>query len=563
VAEDRPISPLILAEYYDAGDPGVFLQHLLAYRGNWKPLLGIIERWKRDRSPRATKLKLRFALEGKLTPEIRVVFKRLFKQAWHDQDHELMGAFMARLDGALRRSRVKRHRWVNRTVETTEHLRLQRRGAWPVFSTATTHYLRRRAWRYFRRLGFRDPAGYPKAVAAALARYDDDAVRAGENLLDNWGLMHACFGKSEVLAFNKRHTNVRGPLANLQAAPMFERHWAQPTAAPVLLDLLLSANCRPVRVWSIQLLRRHHGKALAAVDAAMLLRLIDHADADVAAFAASLLEDANVAGTLPVATWVRLLATENATVVASVAAAFRKHVVFDRVTTDQAAEIATSAAVPVAALGMEILEQRPVRSDADRDAVATLAGARCEAIGQRIVRFALGVLNVPKVYEVRRVVAFFDSRLKSMRAGGFAALADDSPAATDPAFWAALMESPYDDVRTALVARLEHSRSLPGAREEVLAGLWQSVLLNIHRGGRAKLIALRQLSDAIVRRPEVATTLLPVLAVAIRSVRAPEARHGLAAIVAAVEREPGLAEAVQRALPELRLDAAIALGGAA
>jgi hypothetical protein len=51
-------SPLILAEYYEAGDADVFLQHLLAYRGNWRPLLGVIERWKHDHSPRATKLKL-------------------------------------------------------------------------------------------------------------------------------------------------------------------------------------------------------------------------------------------------------------------------------------------------------------------------------------------------------------------------------------------------------------------------------------------------------------------------------------------------------------------------
>jgi MFS family permease len=46
------------------------------------------------------------------------------------------------------------------------------------------------------------------AIAGALIRYSDDDMRAGENLLDNWGLMHACFGKSPVLAFNARHTNL-------------------------------------------------------------------------------------------------------------------------------------------------------------------------------------------------------------------------------------------------------------------------------------------------------------------------------------------------------------------
>ena len=156
VADERPISPLILAEHYESGDPDVFLQLLLAHRGNWKPLLGLIERWKRDRSPRATKLKLRFALEGKLTPDSRVVFKRLFKQAWHDGDHELMGAFMAVRSTGSRRRRAKRHRWVNRQVETTEHLRLQPRGSWPVFSTSTTHYLRPPRLAVLPSPGFRD-----------------------------------------------------------------------------------------------------------------------------------------------------------------------------------------------------------------------------------------------------------------------------------------------------------------------------------------------------------------------------------------------------------------------
>jgi hypothetical protein len=82
------------------------------------------------------------------------------------------------------------------------------------------------------------------------------------------------------------------------------------------------------------------------------------------------------------------------------------------------------------------------------------------------------------------------------------------------------------------------------------------VLLNIHRGGRAKLSALRQISDRILREPQNAKTLLPVLAIAIRSVRPPEARHGLAAIVTAVDRLPNLADEVKRELPELELNIA-------
>src|SRR5204863_3084847 len=113
--------------------------------------------------------------------------------------------------------------------------------------------LRRRAWRYFRRLGFKDPPAYVPAVARALLRYTDDDVRLGQNLLDSWGLMHACFGRSDVLTFSRRHTNIKPErrLAEMQAAPMFERLWAEPAAAGMLLSAVLDAGCRPVRVWAI------------------------------------------------------------------------------------------------------------------------------------------------------------------------------------------------------------------------------------------------------------------------------------------------------------------------
>src|SRR5205814_9747041 len=103
--------------------------------------------------------------------------------------------------------------------------------------------------------------------------------------------------------------------------------------------------------------------------------------------------------------------------------------------------------------------------------------------------------------------------------------------AADPALWSRLIESPYDDVRAALVHRLKLRQSLPGVQTDSLAFLWQTVLLNIHRGGRAKLIALNQISRQITAAPASAELLLPVVAVSIRSVRAPEARHGLAALV--------------------------------
>jgi hypothetical protein len=553
----RPISSLVLAELYDSGDAS-FLDRIAEHTGSFKPLLGLIEKWKKDSRPWARRLKFDFVLRKKLTWDNRVVFKRLFKQAWADRDHELMGAFMVVLDRSIRRVRVKHHRYVNRTVETTEVLRVPaKRDQWP-FSTVTRHYLRRRAWRYFRRLGFLDGPAYIAAMGMTLPRYRDEDMRAGENLMDNWGLMHACFGKSPVLAFSARHTNLsaNGSLAELSAAPMFERHWAKPEAMATLLEILLAAQCRAVRVWAIEILRRLHAASLSRIDPAMLLKLIDHVDVDVASFAAELLNNAQTVASFPMLTWMGLLSTRNPGVVAMIVEAFRNHVSFDRVTLAQAVELSTRVAVPVARVGMEILAAKLIRSDADLRELAGLSAAKCVALAGEIAQFGLSRLNVPKAYRLDEVIRFFDSNVKTLRGGAFVALADQSPADTDPAFWARLFESPYDDVRFELVRRLKLRGTLPGASTDATATLWQTVLLNIHRGGRAKLSALRQISDRVVAEPQSAKLLLPVLTIAIRSVRPPEARHGLAAIVQAVERIPSLADEVRMQLPELNLEPA-------
>jgi len=122
----------------------------------------------------------------------------------------------------------------------------------------------------------------------------------------------------------------------------------------------------------------------------------------------------------------------------------------------------------------------------------------------------------------------------------------------DTVLWSRLIESPYDDVRFSVVRALEQ-RSIARFDDAQLAHVWTSVLLNVHRGGRTKMIALRQISEAIQSDPQRAAPLLPVLAVAIRSVRLPEARSGLAAVVGAIEAHPPLLDAVRRFLPEVQI----------
>jgi hypothetical protein len=122
-----------------------------------------------------------------------------------------------------------------------------------------------------------------------------------------------------------------------------------------------------------------------------------------------------------------------------------------------------------------------------------------------------------------------------------------------------MLETPYDDVRLRLVEELhKRTRDTDGPtalRRQNLSTVWISVLLGIHRGGRAKLKALRQISRAIVEQPDQAEQLVPVLAVSIRSVRPPEARGGLSAILSAVSARPELEPTLARWIPELRLSA--------
>ena len=151
-----------------------------------------------------------------------------------------------------------------------------------LFSVATRQYLRRRAWRYFRRLGKSHPDRYVPAVAHAIALYTDDDVSDGLELIDNWGLIHALFHRSPVLKANPAGwLPVEGrSLAELSPAPIYERLWEQTPRA--IAQLLTTARCRPVRQWAVQMVRRH-ASARASIGLDDLLDLLAHEDPDVTA----------------------------------------------------------------------------------------------------------------------------------------------------------------------------------------------------------------------------------------------------------------------------------------
>jgi hypothetical protein len=548
------VSLLVVEEAFSAADDR-FLD-LFAQLADGKDATRIVDKWKRDFRPWARQQLHKFFGHSRYTGYERLVAKRFFKHAEEKGDDERVGFFMARFDRLSRRRERKRRRWDYATRSWGEETYLKTDPTvW--FSAHTAHYLQRRAWRYFRRIGFKRPDDYPAAVAKALVHYRDADLEGGLAVLDSWGLIHACFGQSDALTFTRSRANLKhpAPLADM-VAPYFPEAWKRPPSAPILLDLLWSAQSRVVRIWSAHLLRRDHQEALANAPLQNILKLLDHDDPEIQQLAAELLQNIRGLDKLDVATWLSILSTQNLTTLALLTTLFRKHVRPDRLSIDQAIDLATARPTPVARLGLDFLRQLNTTTDAARASLARLATARCQAVAKTIAAYALSLLGTPDHYHVDHVSPFFDSLLAPTRAAAWDWLTENSPGWNDPALWARLLETPYDDVRLKLVAALEARTKLPGLTTENLSALWTPVLLAVHRGGRTKLTALRQISHAIRDNPQSAEPLLPVLAVAIRSVRGPEARHGLAAIVAAVDARPDLEPLLKRYLPELVLEGA-------
>jgi hypothetical protein len=306
----------------------------------------------------------------------------------------------------------------------------------------------------------------------------------------------------------------------------------------------------------MQLLQQDHAHAMGSIEVDQLFMLLDHADEEVQQFGAKMIDSLAASSSWPVSTWLRLLETRGVTALSTICEVMTRRVSPERFDLDQCVSLACARATPVARLGLSWLTGRGINTDADRAAIVRLAHARCEAIGSEAAAFALAIVGSPHAYRAEDVVAFFDSLNTEVRRGAWEWLTPTSRGCNDPALWSRLLETPYDDVRIRLIEQLDRRSRGEGSAvlsRQDLTNVWTTVLLGVHRGGRAKLKALRQISEAMAEHPDSAERLVPVLSVAIRSVRPAEVRAGLAAILTAVAEQPSLEAILERALPELRL----------
>ncbi|MFO0851811.1 MAG: hypothetical protein U0871_25085 [Gemmataceae bacterium] len=567
-------------------------------------------RWLVDRRPFAREALLDYLSRPLNAYRHEPLVKRLFKLAEAAGDDELMGAFLVAFDRTVRRARrtinrckyegfasqaeaeaaVRRweaegfravgvygssgRHWAHatrpeervvtpgntvmprppekqrkRAEQVNDWMRDRLERKFLLFSLPTRRYLRRRAWRYFRKLGKADPKRYVAAAAGFLAKYRDADVESDIHLLDNWGLVHVLFHNCPALerpAKGWQFAEGKG-LADLAFAPRLPDAW---TAAPDrAFDLLLAARCRTVRLFAVWLLRTRHAEWLRQQPVGTLLKLADHPDPDVSAFGFDLLETAPDLSVLPVTEWLRRLDGDDLDKLTRLSALLQRRLDPDRVPTADAIRLAAHRSRPVAGLGLFLLRAKRF-TEAVAVTLLPLVQAECEAVRPELVRWLQDVLSEFGPVRPEWLIEFLDSKHADVREFGWRWLTR-STVWDEPTLWPKLMESPYDDVRGSVADHL--SAVIESTDADTLRLLWATMLLNIHRGGRRKPGVVRQIVERVGKRPGEAEQWLPLLAVAVRSLRGSEFRAGLSGVVTLGESHPELRPLIGRQFPELAM----------
>ncbi|MBI2898593.1 MAG: hypothetical protein HYY17_00240 [Planctomycetes bacterium] len=552
-----PGSILAVEEYFQTGE--ILFLPMLRGLTDAAGLRKFAERWYADPRPWA-RAQLHAYLDLPLnSPGHQPLVKKLFKLAEAAQDDATMARFMVAFDRSVRRG--KSPRWEPGTGEVGETLRAPRVtipqehfefvASLPsarLFSVHTRNYLRRRAWRYFRRLGHRDPKRYLAALLPALALYRDEDAAGGVSFLDNWGLIHALFHDSPVLRSRPHGWILRSgqALRDLKPAPAYPDAWND----GAMFTLLTTAQARPVRRTALAMIKPHVSK----VPFDRVLELLAHDDEEVQAFGAELLESAAGLESVPLESWLKLLGLKNLAVLESVVAIMRRVVAPDRLPTATLLGFVCGPVGPVARLGLDWLRSREIPPAY----LVELSRVRVASVAADSVALARERMTIAPDFDPEWILAFLDATVREVRLAAWPWFADEKRACSRVDLWAKLVESPYDDVRISIVRHLrEFAREDQALRvllvRAPLEAVWATVLLNIHRGSRAKRMAAAQIAEVIERQPERAPQLLPLLAVAARSIRAPEFRAGLAALVRTATHRPEVAPEVARHFPELKL----------
>lgn len=556
------MSSLLLDEMYDDADPR-FVHEVFASTAE-KKLGALASPWFADQRPPMREMLLQYVDDGCDRAHHRALVKRLFKLAEAAEDDALMARFMVAFDRMPRREMGSVSAWDYATRQSYPRAVVQAKPEIPVdaeaakqrafdrFSAKTRTYLVRRTWRYFRRMGHVDPARYVRTMGDALVRYRDEDLDDPAKLLDAWGLFHALYWATDACRRDPAGIVLRSghSLAELSFAPIYPEAWA--SAFEPVLGRLGRARSRPVVMFLLDVLQRHHAEALAGLTLAQLRPLLESPREEIQVFSAQQLRTVQGLETLRVRDWIVLLTLRNQHALPVVCELVAQHVTPERLTLDQCIGLASSPMAPVADLGLGWVRQKVGDAPADRQPLRQLLQARTAGVRDEASRWLTDLLRTSPDAAPEEVRDLLDAKYAEIRQHALDLMDADDRFGSSPVLWAAMAESPHADARHRLVQQLSAPGPAP-LEHEVKRQLWSTTLLSVGRGSRAKRHALRQLSAQLRARPEQADALLPLLRIALRSVRPAERRHALAAVARAAFERPEVHEAVARHIPELQL----------
>jgi hypothetical protein len=434
--------------------------------------------------------------------------------------------------------------------------------AFRLFSIATRHYLRRRSWRFFRRLGRLQPERYVAAISRALVLYDDDDCDCQLSIIDNWGLLHVLYHGDPALVPKRTGWTIAADrsLDDLRPAPIYASLWSREPRA--IIELLSTARCGVVLRWAVGMARQDVGAVRGAMTLDEQLALLQKGHSDVVSLAVDLLRDAPGLEQFTVGDWASLVDSTHPSAVEFAAELMGLRCDPSRVSWSEKVALSTDSATPLARLGFSWLQAHQTATDDVVDALPKLLASQADAVRLEIAQWSRRILGSHLAVRTRVLPAFLEARYSDVRDEGWAWVQEDPALLNDVGLWRRLSATPYDDVRMALVAHweeriasLRHSEAIAGDGElvaAVLESLWASVLLFVHGRKAAKPTIIAQILDRMRKRPSEAAELLHPLAVALGSSRGPELRAGLSAVVRFAETGPDADELVRAAFPELQ-----------
>jgi len=557
----RKASALLVDLYFEVGDER-FVEEVLCFDGP-KKLAGLAKPWFEDKRPFARRALLAYIDDGCARPEHKALVKRLFKLAEAARDDELMAHFMVAFDRLSRRPLravsgrydAAARRWIpvlGLTADPLVRERLDKDESASEFTRATRRYLTRRAFRYFRRIGYGDLVAYRRAVVPALELYRDEHLSSVGRLLAAWGLLHVLYGRSAVLHRNPKGVVLQSgrTLAELTPEPIFSAAWDQ--AFEPLFHLLCHAQSRPVRSWALALLRARCAAELAQLGLPQVKALVLSESEEAQVLGVELfvrlpgLEQASLTD------WLELLGAENLEVLAAVCERATSIVSGARLSLSQCVELCLSPAAPLASLGLIWLKEKRVSTEPELLSCLRLASAKVACVRADAAAHDAHLLRTLPFVRAEHVRELCDAAHVEVRGHGLAVVSERFP--YELGLWSALCESPYPDVRSFVLSHAQRFRLQAAATLPHLLG---TVLFALSGAAADKRRAAREIVARVTAEPASAAALLPLLRVTLKSVHPAERTLTLRALVNVAQDRASLGDLLRSGFPELNISAQV------